>query len=86
MTLSGETYSCSAGETFDSVANNVYGWERYAAELMCANPALCRKPVFTGGEVLQIPVVTLREWEVISDDAMDISEMEAVPANAPWKE
>ena len=34
MTLSGQGYRCSAGETFDSVALNVYGDEKYACELL----------------------------------------------------
>lgn len=77
MTLSGQGYKCSAGETFDSVALDVYGDEKYACELLNANPALCTQPMFTGGEVLDLPVV-----EIPADDG---GEMHA-PAVAPWKE
>lgn len=77
MTLSGQGYKCSAGETFDSVALDVYGDEKYACELLNANPALCTKPMFTGGEVLDLPVV-----EIPADDADEAY----APATAPWKE
>ena len=53
MTLSGQGYRCSAGETFDSVALAVYGDEKYACEILNANPALCTIPVFRGGEILE---------------------------------
>ena len=36
--LSGYVYRCSAGETFDMVALNIYDHEKYAADLMNANP------------------------------------------------
>lgn len=77
MTLTGQTYTCSGGETFDSVALEVYGSEKYACELLCANPALCLIPEFTGGEVLQLPEVEFPPEE---------NEESAMPANAPWKE
>jgi len=79
MTLSGQTYRCSAGETFDGVALDVYGDESYACELLNANPALCRLPVFMGGEILQLPVVEVAEED---DDDAD----EYMPATPPWKE
>lgn len=74
MILSGNGYRCSAGETFDSVALAIYGDEKYAAELLCANPALSTKPVFSGGEMLLLPVVEVQTTGDIS------------PATAPWKE
>lgn len=77
MTLSGQAYKCSAGETFDSVALEVYGDEKYACELLNANPTLCTKPMFTGGEILDLPVV-----EIPADD----SEEAYATATAPWKE
>ena len=77
MTLSGQTYTCSAGETFDSVALEVYEDEKYSCELLNANPSLCRIPIFAGGEVLELPVV-----EVSEEDEDD----EYMPATAPWKE
>lgn len=74
MILSGNGYRCSGGETFDSVALEVYGDERYAAELLCANPELCTATVFCGGEILLLPVVEIPEAG------------ETLPAEAPWKE
>ena len=74
MELSGLTYQCTAGETFDLVALILYGDEKYAGKLMAANPALCTQAVFAGGEQLQVPVVEVPE------------EDEAAPAKAPWKE
>lgn len=71
MILSGQTYICSAFETFDSVALILYGDEKYAADLLNANPEHCRKPVFEGGEELRVPVV-------------EISDTTA-PTIAPWK-
>ena len=71
-----ETYVCRAGECFDSVALAVYGDEKYAAELLCANPKLCRIPVFEGGEELLLPVLTLMSKRTAL----------YVPDRAPWKE
>ena len=50
--LSGFVYRCSAGETFDMVALNIYDHEKYAADLM-----------FQGDEVLSLPVVEIPENE-----------------------
>lgn len=77
MTLSGQGYICSAGEAFDSVALSVYGDEKYAAELLGANPELCTTMVFSGGEVLRLPVVEVPD---MGDDGESY-----MPANAPWK-
>lgn len=77
MILSGMVYSCSAGETFDSVALTVYGDEVYASELLSANPKLSTMPIFTGGERLDLPVV-----EVPATGG----EGEYTLAEAPWKE
>lgn len=73
MTLSGQVYVCSNQETFDSVSILIYGDEKYSADLMSANPTLCEKIVFTGGEILNLPVV-------------EITETESAPMRAPWKE
>lgn len=79
IALSGQTYHCSAGETFDSIALYVYGDEIYASELLSANPFFCRKPVFKGGEELNLPIV-----EVVPDSDEDNEFF--MPAVAPWKE
>lgn len=77
MELSGMIYQCSAGETFDSVALEVYGDSNFAADLLSANPSHCRKGVFNGGEELELPVVEVAE-EGSSEDY--------TASNAPWKE
>lgn len=74
--LSGFLYKCSAGETFDSVALNIYDHEKYASDLMNANPGYVHLAVFVGGEVLALPVVEIMEGE---------SENEYAPSTAPWK-
>ena len=74
MNMSGYQYNCAAGQTFDSIANEIYGDEKYAAELMCANPHLTDLSVFTGQEVLLLPALN------ISADA------DEAPVTAPWKE
>ncbi len=74
MQLSDYVYPCAAGETFDSVALAVYKDEKYAAELLCANPELCGKTMFTGGEMLYLPVV-----------AIPVEGEEQLPQTAPWR-
>jgi len=74
MKMSGHTRTCSAGESFDGIALEVYGDERYAAELMMANPALSVKARFSGGEILKLPVIEVQAMQ------------EGMPVNAPWKE
>lgn len=76
MTMSGQSYMCSAGETFDSVALVLYGDEKYAAELLSANPSLCTIPTFNGGETLLLPVIEMPE---------DEGEERLMPDAAPWK-
>lgn len=76
MTMSGSQYKCVAGETFDSVALEVYGDEKYSCELLCANPTLCMIQVFTGGELLDLPVVGIPSEE----------DGPYMPTDAPWKE
>lgn len=79
IALSGQTYHCSAGETFDSIALFVYGEEIYASELLSANPLFCRKSVFKGGEELNLPIVDVVPESDEDDDFF-------MPAVAPWKE
>lgn len=76
MTLSGYEYHCSAGETFDGVSLALYGDERYACDLMNANPALCHLGEFTGGELLAVPVVQKPTTSAGG---------KYIPATAPWK-
>lgn len=77
MTLSGQLYQCSAGETFDSAALDIYGNEKYACELLNANPSLCHLSIFSGGELLNLPVVEIPEEN--DDNAY-------IPSSVPWKE
>lgn len=75
MNVTGKTYTCIAGETFDMVARKLFGKEKYAAEILSVNPENCRKSLFSGGEKLRIPDITLpTEGE------------EALPEAAPWRE
>lgn len=75
--LSGLGYICGAGESFDSVALVMYGNEKYAADLLKANPELDRLLVFHGGETLRLPVVQVTES----------SSGQLAPAEiAPWKQ
>lgn len=74
MEMSGYQYNCAGGETFDSIALEVYEDEKYAAELMCCNPEYTDISVFGGGEALLLPII---------DNSADEEE---APATAPWKE
>ena len=76
MTESGYLYKCSAGETFDGIANLIYGNEKYACDLMNANPQYITRIVFDGSERLILPLI---------DETNDAEEQYA-PSNAPWKE
>lgn len=73
----GMTYHCRAGETFDLVSLKIYGSEKYAPDLMNANPDHCGMNVFYGGEILKLPVLDL-----------PADEGEAALNNtvAPWKQ
>lgn len=73
MILSGQTYTVSAGESFDIVSLYVYGDEIYAPYLLMANPELSDMLIFNGGEVLLLPVV---------DTQNNVNTM----IKAPWKE
>lgn len=73
MTLSGKSYLASAGETFDLIALLIYGDEKYAADILCANPDISDKLILDGGEEVRLPVVEL----------LAAGEY---PLTAPWKE
>ena len=51
-------YTASAKETFDTIALNIYGDERYAYLLLGANPEHCHKIFLEGGEILNAPEQT----------------------------
>ena len=71
--MSGFVWTASAGETFDMIALAVYGNEKYACDLMDANPKGARTARFEGGEEIAIPVVLAQNSESGLTDA-------------PWKE
>lgn len=75
MKLNGYVYTCAGGETFDSIARLIWKDEKYAAELMAANPERCTKTVFDGGEYLLLPVINAPEETTARE-----------PRKAPWKE
>lgn len=77
MEMTEYVYLCAGGETFDSVAQNIWGDEKYASELMCVNPEYSTQDVFLGGEQLYVPVVNLPGEDEIAA---------AEPEKAPWKE
>ena len=72
MVMTGYLYPARAGETWDSIALDLYGDEKYAAELIYANRELPQQLVFLGGEMLKIP-------------AIEIPEEGAPPVQAPWR-
>lgn len=78
MTMSNLRYKPAAGETFDRAALAVYGDERFAEELLMANPEQAGKTVFAGNEVLRLPIVQAMPGE-------EDGEIHAV-SSAPWKE
>lgn len=51
-------YCASARETFDQIALNLYGDEKYASVLVASNPLLCHKIMMDGGEILLAPELT----------------------------
>ena len=75
MEMSGYSYTASAGETADSIALDLFGDEKYAAELLCANPELALKARMAGGEEWLIPGI-----DIPAAGAQD------APETAPWKE
>ena len=77
MALTGYKYLCSAGETFDSIALALFKDEKYACDLMNANPELVDKLVFTGMEKLKIPYIVI---ENAGDEGVNYT-----GETAPWR-
>lgn len=75
MEIGRKRYICHGGESFDSIARDLYGDESYAGDLLCANPELCGIARFTGGEALYVPMLDL------PDDDESV-----LPEAAPWEE
>ena len=76
MELSGLKYLASGGESIDSIALDVYGDEKYAAEILCVNPKLSGVMVFQGNEEILLPVVDVPE---------ESADNVYMPDDAPWK-
>lgn len=81
MELSGNTHVCAYGETFDSIALDIYGDEVYAAEILCVNPKLSTKYVLDAGDVILLPLIYIPDDEIDEGDETDST---PIPA-APWK-
>lgn len=78
----GLRYTASDGETWDSVALDLYGDEKYTNQLLNANPTLVLKmdgATFQGGEILNVPVLEVTETE-LGD------ELNKPPTTAPWRQ
>jgi len=69
-------FTCANGDSWDWLALAFYDNEKYAVDLMNANPEYCGKMVFTGGETIYIPEMNIPEDSVEASLANTI---------APWK-
>lgn len=78
---SGLEYRCAANDSFDGVALEIYGDEKYAGDLMDANPDYCGMIVFDGGESLKLPVLDVPEDRINDGD----EESAMATTIAPWK-
>ena len=63
-------YKTINGDTWDIIAKNIYGKEKYALQLMEANPDLLDNIIFEDGIFLIVPDI-------------DINETSTLP---PWKQ
>ncbi len=63
------TYTALAGDTFDAIALDFYNDESLSTHIITANPQHRNIILFSGGEVLQIPIIeqgaadTLPPWK-----------------------
>ena len=55
------TIKAVKGETFDILARKLFGHEKYAAQLLMANPDKCHLMIFEGGETVKVPQVEVTE-------------------------
>ena len=55
------SYTCRAGESWDLLAGQAYGYETMADVIIAANPDLADVLLFDGGEVIDLPVVERAE-------------------------
>lgn len=59
------TYLTVAGDSWDLISYRVLGSERYAAELMDANPAYIQTFIFSAGVELQIPSIETKPEKIL---------------------
>lgn len=64
-------YTCSQGEAWDQIAARFYNDEFLLERLLAANPDLSDVVLFSGGEIIAVPVL----------DVSDIQSPESLP---PW--
>lgn len=69
-------FTCAAGDHWDWLALIFYKQEKYAVDLMSANPEYSGVTVFSGGEVILVPRI---------EDAAYNEEAEMANTSAPWK-
>lgn len=53
----GFIYETMAGDTFDSISLDFYDDEHYSSEIIQANSNYRNTIIFSGGEVLEIPII-----------------------------
>lgn len=58
------SYTTVQGQTWDQIAKEVYGKEKYADVLMEANPKLLDTFIFSAGVVVNTPEIAVEEKEV----------------------
>ena len=59
------TYSTVAGDSFDSIAFKVLGSEKYAVDLIRANPDHVQTFIFSAGVELTIPEIETPKQSVL---------------------
>jgi hypothetical protein len=63
------SYVTLSGDTFDAIALDFYNEERLSHHIITANPSYRNTILFSGGELLQIPIIeqesatTLPPWK-----------------------
>ena len=58
------SYTTVQGQTWDQIAKEVYGKEKYADVLMEANPKLLDTFIFSAGVVVNTPKIAVEEKEL----------------------
>ena len=81
LDMSDEVYICSTGETFDSIAKELWNDETKAADLICANPTIGNKMILEEGDILDLPVIYTPDEDPEEDE---YSEGVTITV-APWK-